>query len=167
MACTSTLQLICGSNPARLAGLLGKTAVKHLLARLEAGLDASKQSLHARSTNGRDIIMILHTQMLTAPQLAKQVGRIIYVPCLEDYTGALRQRLCWDVVRILATKVCPVLADSVPNYMLLSRVKAAADKLSAEDEGSSFIDLRMAEVWETKKWIVDINAQMERMAIPP
>lgn len=62
--------------------------------------------------------------------LLLQVTKTTYVRWNGAYTEPLRQELCWHIVRILATGVCPKLADSTRTGMFLGKVSVCSGMLS-------------------------------------
>ena len=70
--------------------------------------------------------------------------------------GRLRQQLCWDVVRILATKTCPGLPTSFRTAEILRRVEGAACKMNESEY--DFKLLNRGEGEQIKEWIEDIRS---------
>lgn len=78
-----------------------------------------------------------------------------------DYSGVLRQKLCWHVVRILATVVRPSMANSVRTGQFLMRVQNAAKRLLEDSEDSPFQNLTREESSCVRDWTAQIKAQLK------
>jgi hypothetical protein len=80
--------------------------------------------------------------------------------------GYLRQRLCWDVLRILATKTCPQLStcNSVRTGEFLRKVEKAAEEIMKK--GSRFRKISVDEREETEEWINDLKLLRKKMLHP-
>ncbi|KAK9809968.1 hypothetical protein WJX72_002785 [[Myrmecia] bisecta] len=85
----------------------------------------------------------------------EEVQRTTYLRSKEEYTGVLRQDLCWNVVRLLATKVCRTLPNSVQTGDFLDRIEKAA-RMICDD--TRFEDLPRSKSRQAEGWIEDIKA---------
>ncbi|KAK9810247.1 hypothetical protein WJX72_007249 [[Myrmecia] bisecta] len=85
----------------------------------------------------------------------EEVQRTTYLRSKEEYTGVLRQDLCWNVVRLLATKVCRTLPNSVRTGNFLDRVEKAAQMIC---DDTRFEDLPRSKSRQAEGWIEDIKA---------
>ena len=76
--------------------------------------------------------------------------------------GRLRQKLCWNVVRILSTKVSRELPNTVYTADFLRKIENAAKKMI--DEDGCCEDLNMREVSQARKWIADLKALRKELS---
>ncbi|KAK9829504.1 hypothetical protein WJX72_006246 [[Myrmecia] bisecta] len=90
----------------------------------------------------------------------QEIERTTYLRCMEEYTGVLRQDLCWNVVRLLATKVCRTLPNTVRTGDFLDRVEKAAQIICDE---ARFEDLPRWKTRQAKEWIADVKAQRKKL----
>ena len=74
----------------------------------------------------------------------------------SEPAGRLRQQLCWNIVRILSTKVCRRLPNSMHTADFLTRIEDAAKKIVEEDGCCE--ELYKREITQAKEWIADLQA---------
>ncbi|KAK9807503.1 hypothetical protein WJX72_001051 [[Myrmecia] bisecta] len=88
-------------------------------------------------------------------RFTEQVRRTTYIMStdLSQSARRLREQLCWNVVRVLATKVAPTLRDSRNTYDFKARVKQAAKELTSELPTRRFGQLTYDQIIKAKEWV--------------
>lgn len=102
-----------------------------------------------------------HTSGQAWDDYVHKVMKTTYVRWNGAYTEPLRQELCWHIVRILATSVCPKLADSIRTGMFLGKVRDAARKLIEDSDSSPFQELNWGQIRTARKWVSKLDSQLE------